>query len=118
VVEDKFEAIEKTKDLNKVFEALKVLDDTKNAKSKVRRRAGKGKMRGRKKKEKKSLLIVTGNNAAVFKAARNLPGVEVCVARNLNTELLAPGAVPGRLTLWSESAIKALEEKQVVKEDE
>lgn len=114
VVEDMFEAIEKTKDLKKVFEALKVLDDIKNAKEKVRRRAGKGKMRGRKKKEKKSLLIVTGKNANVFKAARNLPGVEICVARNLNTELLAPGCVPGRLTLWSESAIKALDEKKVM----
>ena len=66
---------------------------------------------GWKKKVKKSILIVTGKKANVFKAARNLPGVDVCVAQNLNAELLAPGCVPGRLVLWSESAIKALDEK-------
>ncbi len=112
IIEDKFEEIAKTQDLNKVLENLKIKADLDNAKDKVRRRAGKGKMRGRLKKQKKSILIVTAKNAEVFKAARNLPGVEICVARNLNTELFAPGAVPGRLTLWSESALKAFEEKK------
>ena len=32
------------------------------------------------------------------------------VARNLNVEVLAPGGHPGRLTVWSESAIKMLDE--------
>ncbi len=111
IVEDSFENVEKTKKLNEVLKALKLLPDLENAKNKVRRRAGKGKARGRKKKQKKSILIVTGKNAAIFKAARNLPGVDVCVARNLNAELLAPGAVPGRLAVWSESAIRALDAK-------
>jgi len=111
VVEDKFELVGKTKELKGILGALRVLADVENAKEKVRRRAGKGKMRGRKKKQKKSVLIVTGKNAAVFKAARNLPGVDVCVARNLNAELLAPGCLPGRLVIWSESAIKALDSK-------
>ncbi len=111
VVENRFEGIEKTRELNDVLKALSVFPDVVNAKEKTRRRAGKGKMRNRKKKQKKSILIVTAKNAAVFKAARNLPGVEVCAARNLNAELLAPGCLPGRLTLWSESAIKALEGK-------
>jgi len=96
------------------LESLKILPDLENARAKTRRRAGKGKMRGRKKKQKKSILIVTGVNSAVFKAARNLPGVDICSARNLNSELLAPGCLPGRLTLWSESAVKALgKEKQI-----
>lgn len=111
VVESGFEGIEKTKELLKAVHALKVLDDLKNAKEKVRRRAGKGKRRGRKKKQKKSVLIVTGRNAPVFRAARNLPGVEVCAASNLNAELLCPGCEPGRLAIWSEPAIKELQEK-------
>jgi len=111
IVEDKFEEMDKTKELKVVLKALDVLIDVDSAKEKVRRRAGKGKMRGRKKKVKKSILIVTGKNSKVFKAARNLSGVDVCVARNLNTELLAPGCVPGRLVIWSESGIKALDEK-------
>ncbi len=108
VVEEKFEEIEKTKKLREVFKALNVLPDLDNAKEKTRRRAGKGKQRGRKKKQKKSVLIVTGKGSKVFKAARNLPGVDVCVSRNLNAELLAPGAVAGRLVVWSEAAIKNL----------
>lgn len=112
IVENKFEEIDKTKDLKTVLESLHLMPDLENAKDKVRRRAGKGKMRGRKKKQKKSILIITGKNSKVFKAARNLPGVDICTARNLNTELLAPGCVPGRLALWSESAIIGLENKK------
>ncbi len=116
VVEEKLEQISKTKELQNVLRNLNLLPDLLNARKKTRRRAGKGKKRGRKKKQKKSILIVTGKNAAVFKAARNLPGVDVCVATNLNTELLAPGCLPGRLTLWSDPAIKALEGKKAKKE--
>jgi len=108
VVEKEIEGIEKTKELRKALNALKVLEDVQNAKEKARRRAGKGKKRGRKKKQKISVLIVTGKRASVFRAARNLPGVEVCVARNLNAELLAPGCEPGRLVVWSEDAIKEI----------
>ena len=53
-------------------------------------------------------MIVTKENSPVARAARNLPGVEVCAVRNLNAELLAPGCLPGRLTVWSEGAVKAL----------
>jgi len=112
VVEDSMESLEKTKNLKETLKALNVLSDIVNAKKKARRRAGKGKARGRKKKQKKSILIVTGKNSAVFKAGRNLPGVDICAAKNLNAELLAPGCVPGRLVLWSESALKAFDKKR------
>ena len=55
------------------------------------------------------MLIVTSKNADVYKAARNLEGVNVCSVNSLNVDLLAPGAVAGRLTLWSESALKEME---------
>jgi large subunit ribosomal protein L4e len=45
----------------------------------------------------------------VYKASRNIPGIDVTTAKNLNAELLAPGGVPGRLTIYTESAVKALE---------
>jgi large subunit ribosomal protein L4e len=65
-------------------------------------------MRGRAYKTPKSVLIVVGKNKGIYRAARNLPGVDVVEARNLNAELLAPGAHPGRLTVWTLSAIKYL----------
>jgi large subunit ribosomal protein L4e len=46
----------------------------------------------------------------VSKAAKNLPGVDVAILRNLNAELLAPGANPGRLVVWAKSAFNALDE--------
>ena len=45
-----------------------------------------------------------------MKAAMNLPGVDIVNVRNLNAELLAPGAHPGRLVVWTESAFNALDE--------
>ncbi len=41
-------------------------------------------------------------------AARNLPGVDVSLVKNLNVELLAPGTHPGRLTVWTNSSIDEL----------
>ena len=111
IVENGFEELEKTSKVVTVLKALHLLADLENAKSKVRKRAGKGKRRGRKKKQKKSILIVTGKKAKAYKAARNIPGVDVSTAASLNVELLAPGCVPGRLVVWTEDAIKAIGEK-------
>jgi large subunit ribosomal protein L4e len=41
-------------------------------------------------------------------AARNHPGVEVVVVDNLNAELLAPGTHPGRLTIYTPSALEKI----------
>lgn len=74
-------------------------------------RAGKGKRRGRKYKNAKSVLVVYGSDSnaiSLFKAARNLPGVDLVHVSQLNTELLAPGTAPGRLTVWIKSAIEVL----------
>jgi len=121
VVENKLQEIGKTKDVLKAFKALEVINDIENAKKKTRKRAGVGKKRGRKKKQKKSLLIVTKGNSKVYKAARNIPGVEVCDIESLNVELLAPGCEPGRLVLWTEDAAKeagqAIVVEKTVKED-
>ena len=37
------------------------------------------------------------------------PGVDVCAPKDLSAELLAPGGVAGRLTVFTEAALKALE---------
>jgi len=42
------------------------------------------------------------------KAAANVLGVDVCLVNKLNVNLLAPGGVPGRLTLFSEKAIEKM----------
>ena len=95
----------------KTLKALKLEKDVERAKKGKSVRAGKGKMRGRRYKRSKSLLIVAGKNSAIMKSARNIEGIDIVTARNLSAEHLAPGTLPGRLTLWTESAIKELEKR-------
>lgn len=109
VIVDEAESISKTKDLIDLFIAIGVYQDVERAKRRKRVRAGRGKSRGRKYKRKKSLLLVVGDDKGVIKAGRNLPGVDVIGVKNLNVELLAPGTHPGRLTVWTKSAIEHLE---------
>ncbi len=53
-------------------------------------------------------LIVVSNRQSARKAFGNFEGVEVVAASDLSVEALAPGTWPGRLTVWSESAMKML----------
>ncbi len=111
VIVNAFEALSKTSEVAQVLEKLKVFELVTDAKNKRKIRAGKGKRRHGKYKRKKSLLIVTGENAKVYKGARNLEGVDIVEAKNLNVELLAPGSHAGRLTLWTESALQKVEQQ-------
>ena len=56
-------------------------------------------------------LIVVGDDKTARKALRNFEGVNVIRADELSVEMLAPGTHPGRLTIWSESAVKKIAEK-------
>ncbi len=56
-------------------------------------------------------LIVVGDDKTARKALRNFEGVSVIRADELSVEMLAPGTHPGRLTIWSESAVKKIAEK-------
>ncbi|WP_292727655.1 50S ribosomal protein L4 [Methanoculleus sp.] len=108
VFEDRFEEIIRTSDVIAALSALGVYADVERAKESKKVRAGRGTMRGRRYKQRKSILIVTGNEP--LRAARNLAGVDAVTVNQLNTELLAPGTQAGRLTIWTESAIRRLEE--------
>ncbi|QSZ67146.1 50S ribosomal protein L4 [Methanofollis aquaemaris] len=108
IVDETFEALDKTSDVINALQALGLYADVERAKESKKVRAGRGKMRGRRYKQRKSLLIVTGEDS--LRAARNLAGVDAVSVYDLNTELLAPGTQAGRLTVWSESALKLMEE--------
>jgi large subunit ribosomal protein L4e len=113
VVDDSFANLEKTAEVKAFFKTIGVWDDVLRAKDR-KVRAGKGKMRGRRYKSKKSILIVISreeeSTAAerITKSAMNLRGVDVSYAEELNAELLAPGTHPGRLTIWTESSLSKL----------
>jgi large subunit ribosomal protein L4e len=110
VVVDDFERLSKTKDVNGLFSSLGLDSDLSRAKIKSIR-SGKGTKRGRKYKKRKSVLVVVSKDENIRKAAENLSGVDVTTAKNLNAEHLAPGANPARLTVYTESALKDLENR-------
>lgn len=111
VVVDDLESVTRTVEVKKILKALGLWDDVERAMEGTRVRAGKGKMRGRRYKVPKSLLIVVARDRGISMAARNLPGVDIVEARNLNVAHLAPGGHPGRLTLYTVSALKELESR-------
>lgn len=110
VVKAEVENIETTKQAKEFLVKMGLWSDVERVHRSIKIRAGKGKMRGRRYKEGKSLLVVFSRKCKATKAFRNLPGVSVAYVKNLSVLHLAPGGVPGRLTIWSESAIKALAE--------
>jgi len=112
VIKD-FENLSKTSEVRKVLLSLGLNEELERA-TKKKIRAGKGKMRGRKYKKPKSVLIVVSDpKVPIIKAARNLPGVDVVSVDMLNAELLAPGSHPGRLTIFTEPAIRRLEKEKL-----
>lgn len=109
VLDDALEGVQKTKDVQDLFTKIGIWADVERADRKGTR-AGRGNMRGRGKKIGKGPLIVITEDKGISNAAKNLPGVDVTVLRNLNAELLAPGANAGRLVVWAKSAFNALDE--------
>jgi large subunit ribosomal protein L4e len=124
IVEDSFANMEKTSDVGEFLKSVGVWEDVIRAKER-KIRAGRGKMRGRRYKSKKSILIVisreeeTSGANKIKRAAKNLPGVDVSLVEELNAELLAPGTHPGRLTIWTESSLNFFsKEKTLIKRGE
>jgi large subunit ribosomal protein L4e len=102
VVSDEFEELVKTKEVVSFLENVGLHADVERADER-NVRAGRGKTRGRKYTRPKSILFVTSEEPS--KAARNLAGADVATAANVSAEDLAPGTHPGRLTVWTESAL-------------
>jgi len=114
VIEDKLETLKKAKDVKIALTKLGLSKElARTSKRKVR--AGRGTTRGRKYKTKVGPLLVVSKACDAVKAARNLLGVDIVEVNCLNAELLAPGTQPGRLTVWTKSAIERLGKERLFK---
>lgn len=110
IVEDRIQEISKASELRKLLVKLgfeKELERTAETKT----RAGRGKTRGRREKVRRGPLIVVSEDKGITKAARGIRGVEAVKLADLCVGELAPGAKPGRATIWSKSAVEALEKQ-------
>jgi len=108
IVEDKLQELEKIKDVKNVLVSLGLKEELERAKEK-KIRAGKGKMRNRKYVRKKGPLLIIKEDKGICLAGKNMPGVEVVKAKDLSVDLLAPGTMPGRLCIWTVSALEEME---------
>ena len=112
VIEDGIEQVKRFNEINELLKALGLEKEMERAKVK-KVRQGKGTRRGRKHKRRKSFMIVVSECRGIEKAAGNIPGVDVVRISELRVENLAPGGMPGRLTIWTEGALEKLEKKVV-----
>ncbi|RMF07218.1 50S ribosomal protein L4 [Candidatus Woesearchaeota archaeon] len=111
-VDDSIIDVKKTADVSKVLGALGLGEELERTKER-KVRAGIGKMRGRRYKKKTGPLIVVPKECDLMKSARNIPGLEVARVDKLNAELLAPGAQPGRLVIFTEGALDRMEKENL-----
>jgi large subunit ribosomal protein L4e len=111
-IDTTFEKLSKTKEVLASLHKLGLTAELARAEQKTIR-SGKGKNRGRKYRTKKGPLLVVSQSCELFKAAENIPGVEVTQVTSLNTEQLAPGCDVGRLTLFTQAALERLDKEHL-----
>merc|ERR1739844_742171 len=109
VVSDKVQSYTKTKEAYILLKRTKAYNDIDQVCKTKRMRAGKGKMRNRRRIMKRGPLIIYDQDQGLTRAFRNLPGVETLSVDNLNILKLAPGGHVGRFCIWTESAFKKLD---------
>jgi large subunit ribosomal protein L4e len=112
VVTSELESLQKTSAVEETLIRLGVLSEIFRVRESRKVRAGKGKGRGRKMKQSVGPLIIVAENGGIKEAAANIPGVDVVSVTDLNAEILAPGAHPGRLAIWTSNAIEKLAQLQ------
>jgi large subunit ribosomal protein L4e len=110
VVEDRIESYEKTREAVEFLKRFGAYEDVAKVQNSKKMRAGIGKIRNRRYRQRKGPLVIYSNeNVKLVKAFRNIPGVDVSNVHRLNLRELAPGGHVGRLIIWTQSAFAALD---------
>uniref|UniRef100_A0A2M3YX80 Putative 60s ribosomal protein l4 n=1 Tax=Anopheles braziliensis TaxID=58242 RepID=A0A2M3YX80_9DIPT len=110
VVSDDIQKFQKTKQAVKFLRRSKVWADVQKVYNSQRLRAGRGKMRNRRRIQRRGPLVIYAKDEGLRKAFRNIPGVDTMNVFKLNLLKLAPGGHVGRLCVWTESAFAKLDE--------
>jgi len=110
VITDKLQEYQKTKQAVLFLRRIRAWSDVAKVYKSKRFRAGKGKMRNRRRVHKLGPLIIYDQDRGITRAFRNIPGVELLPVDRLNLLKIAPGGHLGRFCIWTESAFKRLDE--------
>lgn len=103
------ESINKTRAAVEVLQKIAAFADVERVKESRSLRAGKGKMRNRRFRQRRGPLVIYRENCGLVKAFRNIPGVELANVSALNLLQLAPGGHLGRFCIWTQGAFEHLE---------
>lgn len=72
-------------------------------------RAGIGKLRNRRRIQRRGPIVIYSQDNGICRAFRNIPGITLINVDRLNLLKLAPGGHVGRFCIWTESAFKKLD---------
>lgn len=108
VVSDKVQELKATKEAVMMLKKNKIWADIQKVYKSKRFRAGRGKMRNRRRIQRKGPLIIYNKDQGLTRAFRNIPGVDTICVNRLNLLKLAPGGHVGRFCIWTESAFRKL----------
>ena len=111
IFEDAIESLEKTKDVVSFLKTVGLYGDVEKSHNSRKRITGlRRKRKVRAVRVRKSILFVVSDDSPLVKGAGNLPGVKVVKVSDLTVNDVAPGGFPGRLVVWSKSAVQKLGE--------
>jgi len=109
VADEYFQNIKKTRQAIDLLKQVDAYDDVERAIHSRKVRAGSGKMRNRRYRQRSGPLVVYTDKSAPFvRAFRNVPGVEALDVNRLNLLRLAPGGHLGRFIIWTRDAFERL----------
>jgi len=110
VVSSAVESIQKTKQAVELLNKLGCEEELQRIADSKKVRAGKGKMRNRRYTMRKGPLVIYEEDNGIVRAMRNIPGVETMCVTRMNLLKLAPGGNFGRFLIYTEGAMKKLDE--------
>jgi len=110
VVSDKIQELNKTKQAVIFLRRCKAWADIQKVYKSQRFRAGKGKMRNRRRIQRRGPLIIYSQDQGLRRGFRNIPGIDLISVDKLNLLKLAPGGHVGRFVIWTQSAFEKLDQ--------
>lgn len=110
VVENDFEKVKKVKEIIALLDKLNLKEVIQRAKEKRKKKTGVRRKRSKRvTRTPKYVLIVVGEESKGISS--NLPGVDIVNVSKLKAKHLAPGTMAGRITIYTENALKEIGEK-------
>jgi len=109
IANESFTDVSKTRQAVALLQSIHAYADVDKVHDSRKIRRGKGKMRNRRRVQRRGPLIIYAKKGPLVNAFRNIPGVELICVDRLNLLQLAPGGHLGRFCVWLKDAFERLD---------